>query len=209
MDVRLPEVAVIAAVGIAAAALIAPVPLTIRMAAAGIALATVVGPMVSLLLGGLVVGSLAVRRIHRRRRAAESDADGVLLAIDLVVLGVAGGLSFPQSVGVAASGVTGGTQHHLLAMQRRLATGSPTAASGPFADVARIAERSAASGAPMRPALQALAESVRRDRAADQRARLARLPVRLLFPLALLILPGFVLLAVGPTVISGFSRLSL
>jgi hypothetical protein len=38
-----------------------------------------------------------------------------------------------------------------------------------------------------------------------ERAR--RLPVRLLLPLALLILPGFVLLAVGPAVLQGLARL--
>jgi tight adherence protein C len=59
-------------------------------------------------------------------------------------------------------------------------------------------------------AIKAVAQFVDEERK-DRRARAAeaaqRLPVKLTVPLALLILPGFVLLTVGPTVVSIFQRL--
>jgi hypothetical protein len=51
------------------------------------------------------------------------------------------------------------------------------------------------------------------EQRAEERARAVaaakRLPVRMLFPLALLILPGFLVLTVGPTLLSAFDRLAL
>ena len=59
-------------------------------------------------------------------------------------------------------------------------------------------------------AIKAVASFVDEERK-NRRARAAeaaqRLPVKLTVPLALLILPGFVLLTVGPTVVSMFQRL--
>ena len=54
-----------------------------------------------------------------------------------------------------------------------------------------------------------LAREVRADEAAAEREKIERLPVKLLFPLAFLILPGFILVAVVPSIISGISELSL
>ena len=71
------------------------------------------------------------------------------------------------------------------------------------------AQRSAITGSPLGPGLDGLARAIRRDRAADEAARLARLPVKLVFPLALLVLPGFVLMTVGPAVLGGLARLDL
>lgn len=188
----------------------APIPAAMRVACAAVALAWVGGPAATIVVGALVLAAVAHRRMTVRARVDDRDADEELLAVDLIALGVSGGLSFAQAVGIAASTVTGTPHLRLRAIQRRLTAGSGSLAlDGPLGEVARVADRSAASGAPLGPGLRAVAASVRSDRAAVDSARLARLPVRLLFPLALLILPGFILLAVGPTVISGLSRLSL
>ena len=191
-------------------AVVLPLPAPARIGAVVIALGRLIGAAPALLAGAVVVGTVAARRLAGRARQRERDAAAELLAVDLIALGVSGGLSLPQAVEVAASTVTGGPHHRLRALQRRFAAGSTApVGDGPFAEVVRLAERSAASGASLGPGLRAVAESLRSERAAADRARLARLPVRLLFPLALLILPGFILLAVGPTVLSGLSRLSL
>ena len=70
------------------------------------------------------------------------------------------------------------------------------------------ADRSATTGAPLAVSLEAIAATMRSERASASRERMARLPIKLLFPLALLTLPGFVLMAVGPAVVSGLSRLT-
>jgi tight adherence protein C len=70
-------------------------------------------------------------------------------------------------------------------------------------------ERSSRTGAPLVRSLDVLASSLRQERTRDARERLAKLPIKLLFPLALLILPGFVLMTVGPAVLSGLSRIGL
>ena len=65
------------------------------------------------------------------------------------------------------------------------------------------AARAVVTGAPLAPAVDAVVrEAIAGQRAADLEAA-RRLPVRLMLPLALLILPGFVLLTVGPTVLAG------
>jgi hypothetical protein len=71
------------------------------------------------------------------------------------------------------------------------------------------AARAVVTGAPLVPAVDAFVrEAVAERRAADlESAR--RLPVRLMLPLALLILPGFVLLTVGPTVLAALERFVL
>lgn len=189
---------------------VTPLPLPARIACGALGVIRLFGVAAAVLVAGVAIGIVAARRIGVHAQASERDADAELLAIDLIGLGVAGGLSFPQAVAMAASTVTGTPQRRLRSLQRQLAAGSVSlAGEGPIGEVARVAERSAASGAALGPGLDAIAESVRSERAAAERARLARLPVRLLFPLALLILPGFILLAVGPAVLSGLSRLSL
>lgn len=61
-------------------------------------------------------------------------------------------------------------------------------------------------GTPIAEGLSRLATSARADakRRAESRAR--AVPVRLLFPLVLLVLPAFGLLTVAPTLVGGFSR---
>jgi pilus assembly protein TadC len=73
----------------------------------------------------------------------------------------------------------------------------------------RIARSAEASGAALAGQLGALAESELASDEAATEERLARLPIKMLFPLALLILPGFLLVAVAPAVISGIARLGL
>jgi hypothetical protein len=89
-----------------------------------------------------------------------------------------------QSLAVALSGAEGTTGRLFAALAGAQATGaSSIRAVAAFVDEDR---------------------SVRKARAAEAAQRL---PVKLTVPLALLILPGFVLLTFGPTVISTVQRL--
>ncbi len=75
---------------------------------------------------------------------------------------------------------------------------------GPVAD-ALVA--SARLGAPAGPTLARLGDESRSALRRQAEARARRLPVKLLFPLVLLVLPAFGLLTVAPAVISAMSRL--
>jgi pilus assembly protein TadC len=80
---------------------------------------------------------------------------------------------------------------------------------GPLSGVSRALATAASSGAPAIATLQAYldVESHRRHAAAVEAAR--KLPVRMLVPLTLLVLPGFVLVTVAPLVIDSLARLDL
>ena len=150
-------------------------------------------------------------RAARSRRASEAAASRAeVLAADAVGIGVAGGLTFDQAVARAADAVDGPIGDELRGGLRRTSIPLPPGASSPV--VARLFEAAASSrttGGSLATAVGAIASGAREDRNAMTRERLARVPVRLLFPLALFILPGFVLMTVGPAVVSGLSRLGL
>lgn len=192
-----------------AVAAVARGPRSARIAVGALGACLVVHPIVVVAVAGAGVVVMAVGRIVRRSQDADTVAADELLAIDLMALGVSGGLTFHQAVTFAGAAVGGPVAEGLDRRTRQLLSGRTADASdGPIAAAFAAAARSASSGAVLRPALDAVAETVRRERAAEERMRLARLPVKLLFPLALLILPGFVLLAVAPAVISGLARLA-
>lgn len=65
------------------------------------------------------------------------------------------------------------------------------------------------SGAPVEPMLRAYAREARAEVVAARVARARKLPARLSIPLALLLLPGFVLMVMGPTVLAIAERLLL
>ncbi len=72
-----------------------------------------------------------------------------------------------------------------------------------------VARRALATGAPLAPAVSGYATALRNEERSRQLTAARRLPVKLLFPLALLILPGFLLLTVGPAVLGSLERLGL
>jgi len=163
----------------------------------------------------VVAAAVAARRWRRAaavtRRSGDADADSVLLA-DLVALGVASGKTIRGALEAArphlhpdlALEVDG-----LLAGMDRI--GSAPAllgAAGRLADLGRVVAAAVASGAPVVAAIAAHADRVRHTRHSERVAAARRLPVRLLLPLALLILPGFVVLAVGPAVLQALARLA-
>ncbi|NNC90861.1 MAG: hypothetical protein HKN80_00075, partial [Acidimicrobiia bacterium] len=65
------------------------------------------------------------------------------------------------------------------------------------------------TGAPLAPAVDSFVRETTAERRVVRQEAARRLPVRLMLPLALLILPGFVLLTVGPTVLAALERFVL
>ncbi len=167
------------------------------------------GPLVAVVACAMIVGVRAARRarittLSRRREAADE-----LRIVDLVALGMTGGLAFTQAATFAASIVGGSVGAELARCVRSGASTVQVVTDIPSIEAMTVAaRRSDASGSPLGPDLRRIASQIRNERAAHERERLARLPVKLLFPLAFAILPGFILMTVGPAVISGISRLN-
>jgi hypothetical protein len=120
-------------------------------------------------------------------------------------LSVAAALEFAANeVGPAAAGeirsVLRNARHQGLAVAL---TETDDATGRLFAVLARAQ----LTGASAVKAVAAFVDEERRDRRARGAEAAQRLPVKLTVPLALLILPGFVLLTFGPTVIATVQRL--
>ncbi|HSM01606.1 MAG TPA: type II secretion system F family protein [Acidimicrobiia bacterium] len=174
------------------------------------------GAVVAEPIAGAAAGAVTVARVRwRRARLARleeqrADADVAVLA-DLLVLGLTAGLSLRAAIAAGAPHV-----HHDLrselddlvaSIDRRGMAAGLAAARGRLEGLARVAAGAAVSGAPLGSAITAFARTRRHEDHAARMAAARRLPVRLLLPLALLILPGFVILAVGPAVLEGLARL--
>ena len=199
--------AVMAACGVVAVMSRRPV---IRMVGGGLAVAVVGGPFIVVTLGA-GVGLVALwRRARQADRSARRSKDDELLCVEITSLCVAAGLTFREAATRAGMSVGGSAGRDLVEEVRRstVGAGTRTGVSGIDTMLAE-AERSAVTGAPLARSLDSLASSLRSEQATLARERVAKLPVKLLFPLALLILPGFVLMTVGPAVLSGLSRIAL
>lgn len=152
--------------------------------------------------------------LHRGRRAARAAARREVVDLaELTALGLAAGLTFPAALERAARPLSGEIRSEVDGVLRSSRGVGLVAALGAHAghcrDLFRIAARAVDSGAPVRAAVESFVD----DRLAEQRsldlAAVRRLPVKLLFPLALLILPGFMVLTVGPALLGSAERIAL
>jgi hypothetical protein len=182
-----------------------------KWAYACIGIACVVfNPLLGVAAAGTAVGVRHWKSVSGQRQAAKRRTDETLLALDLLSLGSTAGLPFLESASAAADEIGGATSGDLRRAVTRVKAGLVhSLVDGPLAQAFDAAERSAVSGASLADSLVDLAQEVRAEQAALERERIERLPVKLLFPLAFLILPGFVLVAVVPSIVSGLGQLNL
>lgn len=172
--------------------------------------ATAVHPLLGVAVGAALVAATRIVRIARTRaRGSEQRSEQILVA-DLVASGVEAGVSFDEAVSIASGFVSGAVSSEMRARARVAHHGAVGDGDGSIVDeMFRLAARSAITGAPLANGLRSLSEGERAKDSAARVERLERLPVKLLFPLAFLILPGFLLIAVAPALVSGISKLSL
>ena len=177
------------------------------------AVVVVLYPIPALMLG---VATLAVTRrnaIHRvREERARAEHDAVALA-ELVGLGLTAGLSFMAALEAAACEVgppLADEVHDVIRRSRHRGIAAALEESGGAARrLYLLAARATVTGAPVAVAVRAyVAEQRDADRARALGAA-RRLPVQLLFPLALLILPGFMVLTIGPALLGALERLGM
>lgn len=178
--------------------------------------AWIVGPMVvgaALMVTGTLVVLVGARRMSSVARSSADDADQVI-ALSSTALGVGAGLSFAEAAALAADHVDPRSSRRIRTSLRRAHARGPLVdtasdSNDPIGRMFRVGAQAEDTGAPLRSALEALVLEVHSELDTAAEERLAKLPVKLVIPLALLILPGFILLAVGPAVVSGLLRLSM
>ena len=172
----------------------------------------IAAPMPTAAVAAVVVATRKWRRaaaVTRFRR--DADADTVVLA-DLVALGVGAGKTMRGALAAARPhlhpGLAVEVDALLADMDRSGSAPALISVGGRLGDFGRVVAAAVTSGAPISTAITAHAERLRHARHAERVSAARRLPVRLLLPLALLILPGFVVLAVGPAVLQALARLA-
>ncbi len=148
------------------------------------------------------VWKLIVRRraVSVRRRQAHHDVEVLARAL---MIAFAGGLSLTVALTEARpllGDAVGDEVDALLRVARRsgLGPGLVAAAGAHTSDLFRRLAASHASGAPMIRGVEAFLEGRRIEERSRALTRARTLPTRLIVPVALLILPGLVLLMLGP-----------
>lgn len=162
-------------------------------------------PLVGLGWAGILIrGSRARRR--RDRRQWQPDQLGQVLYIALSAgLPVAAALEF--AAGEIDPMPAGEVQSVLRAARRRGLATALAEADGPTRRIFGVLGRAQVTGSSTVQAIAGYVDEDRKQRQALAREAAQRLPVKLTVPLALLILPGFVLLTIGPTVMATVQRL--
>jgi tight adherence protein C len=157
--------------------------------------------------------NIAVRRTHARELAASMPT-----FVDLLVLAIRSGYSPPLALAAVEPVVPGPLQPAVAEVVRRLALGERFAdavgalpslvgpEAQPLTDALVTASR---YGHPLGPVLDRLATEARMARRQQAEAAVKQLPIRLAFPLAMCILPGFALLSVVPLLGGTLSSLRL
>ncbi|MCP4304012.1 MAG: hypothetical protein GY926_14110 [bacterium] len=167
--------------------------------------------LVPMALGaGLILPLVWLRT--KQRRQADNDADLAALC-DLVAIGLTGGLGVHSALGLAAEQVGAEVRAEVGTVLRQSQVQGMVAAmaqaDGVGSRLYAVVGRAAASGSPLLGPVSRLADELHADQAAARLQAVRRLPVALLFPLTLLILPGFLLLTVAPAILDAFTRLEI
>jgi len=171
--------------------------------AAGVLTAFILSP----LLGVGVSFGVAIWALTRRRSRPSDPVDDEAVLAELTSLGLSAGLTFSAAANAAATAVPGEASSRF---RRVLRIGGGT--DGNTADddgLMTVVRRALTTGAPLQPAVSGYATTLRNEERSRELNAARRLPVKLLFPLALLILPGFLILTIGPAVLGSLERLGL
>ncbi|HSF84120.1 MAG TPA: type II secretion system F family protein [Acidimicrobiia bacterium] len=180
---------------------------------AATAAAAVVSPWLAVACLAALVALNWLRRMRMRRAAALAIANEVPLLGDLVSLGLSGGRPFTAALAAAGrqleSPLAGEVDRVVRQITHNGAAVALAAADGAALRLYQLAGRALSTGAPLGAAVQEFTDEVRAKQHSARLAAARRLPVILMVPLALLILPGFVLLTVAPAVVGAVERIGL
>lgn len=178
-----------------------------RLAFAAASLVVVLGLDLAV---GLACAAVWVAFALRRPSDGRPAVDMQAIAGALVV-GAAAGLSLQGSLETARAAVGAGERAELERLLRdarylglAAALGRSKGDAAPLFD--RLA-RAQVSGAPLAATVAAFAAEERETRRAARIESARKLPVRMTIPLALLVLPGFLLLTAGPAAVGSIQRM--
>ena len=147
----------------------------------------------------------------RRNRSARAAAPRIDHLGQVLFVALSAGLSVAAALDFAADevgAVAAGELRSVLRNARHQGLAVALAGAGGATDrLFAVLARAQLTGASAVKAVASFVDEERRDRRARAVESAQRLPVKLTVPLALLILPGFVLLTFGPTVIATVQRL--
>jgi hypothetical protein len=156
------------------------------------------GVVVGGVVGGLV--ALGMGELATRRPGPLSVEPDVMDVASRLLVAVGGGLPL-----IPALERAGGAHPEVRAVLRRWrrlgAAAALASASGSPGPLLRRLAEAVSSGAAPGPAIRGFIDSERVRRQAARMDRARRLPVRLMIPMTLLVLPGFVLMVYGPAFI--------
>lgn len=165
--------------------------------------AAALGTIVAGLPGGLA--ALAVLEVARRRPRRRPDPDPLGVSTRMLVLV---GTGLPLLAALEAAAGTEPEVAEVVRRSRRLGTAGALAGSGgPLAPLLHRLADAASSGSALEPTIRAFIDGERRRRHTRAIERARRLPVRLMIPMTLLVLPGFVVMVYGPALIDMVLRL--
>ncbi len=171
----------------------------------GAALAIVAVPVPMLICGAAATVVVAGRWRRKKARRSASALTAALL------VGTAAGLSLQAALERARSALDARSAAELEAVlrdaRRRGLAAALESATGDLAPLLGRLSRSQTSGAPLTASIEAYAAEDRQFRKAAAVERARKLPVRLVVPLALLILPGFMLLTAAPAAVGFLSHM--
>lgn len=142
---------------------------------------------IALLVGGLALMVVTWRWTRALVARAQPEEEIPGLDAEVLAIALAGGVSVPRALDVYAA----------------------AAGRAPGAETAAVLELSREAGAPAVELLRADAEARRQRARTDGRLRAARLGARLLLPMGVCTLPAFLLLGVGPMLLSVLSTTPL
>jgi tight adherence protein C len=157
-----------------------------------------------------VVGD--VRRRRAIARAAHAVDRELALAVDLLAVAVGAGATPLIALDLAAAWSPAAVGHSFDAVVRRVRVGTSLpdalAVEGrrmpPLRPLTETLAPAIRLGSPLGPTLARIAADARVAYARRSAARARTVPVRLIFPLVLLVLPAFALLTVVPALVAGW-----
>jgi Flp pilus assembly protein TadB len=156
------------------------------------------------------IGLWFAARRHRRSAEREVVAEVAVLG-ELVTLGLAAGMTFVAALDRAGRELRSSLADEVDVVVRTARRdgnhGVLAVATGHGRRLYLLAARAMATGAPMLDAVEMFVAEERDAERARRQAAVRRLPVTLVFPLALLILPGFVVVVLAPALVGSLQRL--
>lgn len=168
----------------------------------------------SVVPGALVgCGFLGWRRLRERTKEKERLREDAALLADLTGLALTGGLGIQPALEIAAGSVGGPLADEVDALLRQARVdglaAAMTGAGGAAGQLYRVIGRAVNTGSALVDQVTRVADELHADLGAERLQKARRIPVAMLFPLTLLILPGFLLLTIAPALLDAIAHLEI